>query len=169
MAKLPEQLQQYRLIRRPNVAYVSRQRNLQLVIIIVFIIALKIWLQAYYDAGLDVPDKDRQGNSYNRHPNTSRQQSYQPNWKSLDSRPLPSWYDEAKVGIFIHWGVFSVPSFDTEWFWWHWKGLHWAKDEKFMRQNYRPGFSYVDFAPSFTAQLFDADAWAQLIEKSGAK
>lgn len=32
---------------------------------------------------------------------------YEPNWDSLDSRPLPSWYDEAKIGIFIHWGVFS--------------------------------------------------------------
>ena len=40
---------------------------------------------------------------------------YTPDWASLDSRPLPSWYDESKVGIFIHWGVFSVQSF-TEWY-----------------------------------------------------
>ena len=46
---------------------------------------------------------------------------YQPTWESIDSRPLPSWYDEAKFGIFIHWGVFSVPSFVSEWFWWYWK------------------------------------------------
>lgn len=32
---------------------------------------------------------------------------YEPNWESIDSRPLPDWYDEAKVGIFIHWGVFA--------------------------------------------------------------
>lgn len=44
--------------------------------------------------------------------------SYEPNWKSIDSRPLPEWYDQAKFGIFIHWGVFSVPSFGSEWFWW---------------------------------------------------
>lgn len=43
---------------------------------------------------------------------------YEPNWKSIDSRPLPDWYDQAKFGIFIHWGVFSVPSFGSEWFWW---------------------------------------------------
>lgn len=43
---------------------------------------------------------------------------YEPNWKSIDSRPLPEWYDQAKFGIFIHWGVFSVPSFGSEWFWW---------------------------------------------------
>lgn len=42
---------------------------------------------------------------------------YQPNWESIDSRPLPGWYDQAKFGIFIHWGVFSVPSFGSEWFW----------------------------------------------------
>lgn len=43
---------------------------------------------------------------------------YEPNWESIDSRPLPEWYDQAKFGIFIHWGVFSVPSFGSEWFWW---------------------------------------------------
>lgn len=42
---------------------------------------------------------------------------YKPEWSDLDKRPLPHWYDEAKVGIFIHWGVFSVPSFGSEWFW----------------------------------------------------
>jgi hypothetical protein len=47
---------------------------------------------------------------------------YTPTWDSLDSRPLPQWYDEAKFGIFIHWGVFSVPSFGSEWFWNNWKG-----------------------------------------------
>ena len=40
---------------------------------------------------------------------------YEPNWDSLDTHPLPEWYDNAKVGIFIHWGVFSVPSFGNEW------------------------------------------------------
>jgi Alpha-L-fucosidase len=47
---------------------------------------------------------------------------YRPNWDSLDLRPLPGWYDEAKVGIFLHWGVYSVPSFGSEWFWKYWKG-----------------------------------------------
>ncbi|CAF0972639.1 unnamed protein product [Rotaria sp. Silwood1] len=40
--------------------------------------------------------------------------SYLPEWSSLDTRPLPSWYDQSKVGIFIHWGVFSVPSINSE-------------------------------------------------------
>jgi hypothetical protein len=47
---------------------------------------------------------------------------YEPNWSSLDNRALPTWYDDAKFGIFIHWGVFSVPSFGSEWFWNNWKG-----------------------------------------------
>lgn len=46
---------------------------------------------------------------------------YEANWASIDSRPLPQWYDEAKIGIFIHWGVFSVPSYQNEWFWYFWK------------------------------------------------
>lgn len=45
---------------------------------------------------------------------------YEPNWASLDQRPLPKWYDEAKVGIFLHFGVYSVPSIGTEWFWTDW-------------------------------------------------
>lgn len=48
---------------------------------------------------------------------------YDPTWDSLDSRPLPSWFDDAKFGIFIHWGVFSVPSFGSEWFWINWKSM----------------------------------------------
>lgn len=45
---------------------------------------------------------------------------YEPNWASLDQRPLPKWYDEAKVGIFLHFGVYTVPSFGSEWFWTNW-------------------------------------------------
>lgn len=44
---------------------------------------------------------------------------YTPDWNSLDTRPIPPWYDEAKIGIFLHWGVFSVPSYGNEWFWWY--------------------------------------------------
>lgn len=50
-------------------------------------------------------------------------QRYEPNWDSLDKRPLPQWYDDVKIGIFLHWGVFSVPSFRSEWFWEDWKGM----------------------------------------------
>lgn len=43
---------------------------------------------------------------------------YTPDWHSLDSRPLPQWYDDAKIGIFLHWGLYSVPSLEQAWFWW---------------------------------------------------
>ena len=97
------------------------------------------------------------------------QAKYEATWKSLDSRPLPSWYDEAKFGIFMHWGVYSVPSFNSEWFWWHWKGQNDPKCVEFMKKNYRPGFSYADFAPMFRAEFFDPDLWADLLERSGAR
>lgn len=42
---------------------------------------------------------------------------FDPTWESLDARQLPAWFDQAKFGIFIHWGVYSVPSFGSEWFW----------------------------------------------------
>ncbi|XP_071081997.1 alpha-L-fucosidase-like [Haliotis cracherodii] len=95
---------------------------------------------------------------------------YQPNWASIDSRPLPAWYDEAKLGIFIHWGVFSVPSFSSEWFWWNWKGGQSTPGVRFfMQQNYRPGFTYADFAALFTAEFFNAEDWADTFAASGAQ
>ena len=38
------------------------------------------------------------------------QQKYEPTWESLDKRPIPEWFLDAKFGIFIHWGVYSVPA-----------------------------------------------------------
>lgn len=94
---------------------------------------------------------------------------YQATWESLDSRPLPSWYDDAKFGIFMHWGLYAVPSFGSEWFWWHWKGENDPKYVEFMKKNYRPGFSYADFAPMFRAEFFDPDLWADMLARSGAR
>lgn len=94
---------------------------------------------------------------------------YEPNWKSLDSRPLPAWFDEAKVGIFLHWGVFSVPSYGSEWFWYYWKVKKSPNYVEFMKRNYPPDFTYADFAPKFTTEFFDPKSWATLFEKAGAK
>ncbi|CAJ1083777.1 tissue alpha-L-fucosidase-like isoform X1 [Xyrichtys novacula] len=96
---------------------------------------------------------------------------YTADWKSLDSRPLPSWYDQARVGIFVHWGVYSVPGFGSEWFWWHWQGQR-PPDPKyvnFMLKNYPPGFTYPEFAPQFRAQFFNPREWADIFKSSGAK
>ena len=94
---------------------------------------------------------------------------YQPNWDSLDKRPLPSWYDEVKIGIFMHWGVYSVPSFNSAWFWYYWKMDPSPSVVSFMERNYPPDFTYADFAPMFKAELFDPNQWANLLQKSGAK
>ena len=95
---------------------------------------------------------------------------YSPTWDSLDSRPLPTWYDDAKIGIFIHWGVFSVPSFGSEWFWNNWKEEKIdTKYSDFMKQRYPPSFTYQDFAHEFTAEFFNATQWSELFQASGAK
>ncbi|CAB3384159.1 Hypothetical predicted protein [Cloeon dipterum] len=99
--------------------------------------------------------------------------NYEPTWDSIDSRPLPEWFDEAKIGIFVHWGVFSVPGFGSEWFWKHWqddlKQNKTSPYTKLMAENYRPGFAYHDFGTEFTAELFDPDKWAELFHNAGAK
>ncbi|XP_033309186.1 alpha-L-fucosidase [Bombus bifarius] len=95
---------------------------------------------------------------------------YSPTWDSLDRRPLPTWYDDAKIGIFIHWGVFSVPSFGSEWFWNNWKEEQIdTKYRDFMKQRYPPSFTYQDFAHEFTAEFFNATQWSELFQASGAK
>src|SRR5260221_14739613 len=45
---------------------------------------------------------------------TLQAQSWQPTWESLDRRPVPGWHTDAKFGIFIHWGVYSVPGFSKK-------------------------------------------------------
>ncbi|CAH0548170.1 unnamed protein product [Brassicogethes aeneus] len=93
---------------------------------------------------------------------------YLPTWDSLDTRPLPKWYDEAKIGIFLHWGVFSVPSFGSEWFWQDWK-VNSSSYVDYVEDNYPPGFTYQEFAKDFTAEFFNASEWAEIFKESGAK
>ena len=89
--------------------------------------------------------------------------TYEANWDSLMTRPLPAWYDDAKVGIFLHWGVFAVPSYGSEWYWnelvegnTNPKALPQQKATSvFHNKTYGPDFQYAEFAPSFTATFFD--------------
>ncbi len=102
-----------------------------------------------------------------------RPQTYQPTWDSLEQRPVPKWFDEAKVGIFIHWGVYSVPAWGpkdkyAEWYWHDMQdrsGATW----QFHLRTYGEKFKYQDFAPMFKAELWDPDQWAKLFADSGAK
>ena len=103
-------------------------------------------------------------------------QSYEPKWESLDRRPLPAWYADAKFGIFIHWGVYSVPAWGpvgeyAEWYWQRIKSddpKH-AAWRQFHEANYGPGFDYREFAPQFRAELFNPAHWADVFARSGAK
>lgn len=105
---------------------------------------------------------------------------YKPAWESLDTRPIPSWWEDAKFGIFIHWGVYSVPAYApsdevesvyakyAE----HYMHRLLHKNELFTRHHekyFGAGFTYHDFAPMFNAEYFEPDKWADLLQKSGAR
>jgi alpha-L-fucosidase len=94
-----------------------------------------------------------------------------PSWDDLDKLPLADWYSNAKFGIFIHWGVFSVPAIG-EWFEFYWQSDHSAYGDQyrhFVQQSERPNFAYADYAHRFTAQLFQPDDWANVFAKAGAQ
>ncbi|XP_071447330.1 alpha-L-fucosidase [Hetaerina americana] len=92
---------------------------------------------------------------------------YKPTWSSIDSRPLPSWFDDSKIGIFLHWGVYAVPGMG-EWFWNQWKGGSYD-NVNFMKKNYPPNFTYADFAREFRAEFFEPEEWAKIFRSSGAR
>ena len=106
------------------------------------------------------------------------QDKYEPTWESLDSRPTPDWFTNAKFGIFIHWGVYSVPAWAPmdQYSEWYYKRL---EDEKkkteggptltFHNKVYGKDFEYKDFAPLFKAELVDPDQWADFFVRSGAR
>lgn len=99
---------------------------------------------------------------------------YTPDWKSLDSRPLPQWYDDAKVGVFFHWGVWAAPSFGTgtatesSFLWRNWRN-NVTDVVHYIRQNYPPDFTYADFAASFRAEFFNPDQWADILKSARVK
>jgi alpha-L-fucosidase len=94
---------------------------------------------------------------------------FKPLWESLERAQLPEWYLDAKFGIFIHWGVYSVPAFGSEWY----PRQMYKKDSAEFKHHvvtYGPQskFGYKDFIPRFTADKFDAKRWAELFKKAGA-
>lgn len=106
----------------------------------------------------------------------AEQPTYQESWESLATNERePEWFQDAKFGIYFHWGVYSVPAYDNEWYprWMYvpgrkdWGGTVFEHHEK----TYGPlsKFNYHDFIPMFTAEHFDAKEWAALFKKSGAK
>ncbi len=98
---------------------------------------------------------------------------YTNDWESLNSRPLPTWFEDAKFGIFIHWGLYSVPAYAPLGTYAEWYGYNMNNPENetyhFHRKNYGENFKYSDFVKDFKAELFDAEDWVSLFEKAGAK
>ncbi|WP_421799499.1 alpha-L-fucosidase [Haliscomenobacter sp.] len=110
-------------------------------------------------------------------------QTYAPNWASLDQRQTPAWFQDAKFGIFIHWGVFSVPAWATtsnadgfgsgysEWYWQRLFATNLKIHPEFLefhRKNYGNA-SYQDFVQHFKAELYKPEDWAKTFEDAGAK
>lgn len=100
---------------------------------------------------------------------------YEPNWTSLDRRPTPQWFLDAKFGIFIHWGIYSVPGWGVrgEYAEWYWNRINDRKPDnpwwQYHKKVWGEGFEYPQFAELFKAQHFNPDEWAEMFLRSGAK
>jgi len=98
------------------------------------------------------------------------EKQYEATWESLKTHSLPEWFDDAKFGIFIHWGIYSVPAYKTEWYPRH---MYTEGDDiyKHHTKEYGPPweFGYKDFLPQFTAENWDPDRWAELFKEAGAR
>ena len=97
-------------------------------------------------------------------------ESFAPDWNSLSQYQVPDWYRDAKFGIFIHWGVYSVPAFGSEWYP---RQMYMAgsKENQHQVATYGPltKFGYKDFVPMFKAEHYDPQSWAQLFKDAGAQ
>ncbi|MEU5533493.1 alpha-L-fucosidase [Streptomyces sp. NPDC020362] len=99
---------------------------------------------------------------------------YEPTGASLSAHQAPYWFQGAKFGIFIHWGVYSVPAWSpvgkqyAEWYWNHMQDPANAVYAH-HRETYGADFAYDDFIPRFTAEKFDPRAWVELFSDAGAQ
>jgi alpha-L-fucosidase len=95
---------------------------------------------------------------------------YEATWESLKQYSVPQWFMDAKLGIFIHWGIYSVPAFANEWYA---RNMYQQGSPEFKHHQQTWGehakFGYKDFIPMFKAEKFDPDAWVDLFKKAGAQ
>jgi alpha-L-fucosidase len=96
--------------------------------------------------------------------------TFEPTWESLSQFDAPQWYQDAKFGIFIHWGIYSVPAFDNEWYS---RNMYLQGSRAFEHHvktwGHPSKFGYKDFIPLFKAEHFDADRWMDLFKRAGAR
>jgi alpha-L-fucosidase len=100
---------------------------------------------------------------------------FRPDWESLRHYEIPQWYKDAKFGIFIHWGVYSVPSAESEWYprnmYKPEEGAYKDFQKRFASQDpaLKDSLGYKDFIPKFKAEKFDPAVWAHIFKESGAQ
>lgn len=95
---------------------------------------------------------------------------YTDTWESLSRHETPRWFRDAKLGIFIHWGVFAVPSFHNEWYS---RNMYVEDQPEYAHHREVYGdqkeHGYRTLVPLFTGEKFDAAAWVSLFKKAGAR
>ena len=96
---------------------------------------------------------------------------YEASWESLSKHnEAPEWFKDAKLGIYFHWGVYSVPAFGSEWYP---RNMYRPSRKEFKHHLETYGrqseFGYHDFVPMFKAENFDAEEWVDLFQKAGAR
>ncbi|MGW3103483.1 alpha-L-fucosidase [Streptomyces sp. NPDC001100] len=99
---------------------------------------------------------------------------YRPTGTSLAGHQAPYWFQGAKFGIFIHWGVYSVPAWapvGKQYAEWYWDQMQDPNNPTYAyhRDTYGEDFAYDDFIPRFTAEKFDPRAWVELFRDAGAQ
>lgn len=94
---------------------------------------------------------------------------YKDTWESLSRYRVSQWYRDAKFGIFIHWGIYSVPAFGSEWYSRNMYIQGSPEYEHHIRTYGKQAeFGYKDFIPMFRGERFDPEEWADLFQKAGA-
>lgn len=101
------------------------------------------------------------------------QEEVRPTWQSINERGYPEWFSDAKLGIFIHWGVYSVPAYaGIEGYGeWYYRGLMVGDTVRINFQNraFSDGITYRDFDKLFKGELWNPNEWAEMFKQSGAK
>lgn len=101
-------------------------------------------------------------------------ESYKKDWKSLSNgysyNREPEWLKDAKFGIYLHWGVYSVPAYSYEWYSRH-MFMESRKEYQYHKEHYGDPkeFGYDKLVPLFKAEHFNAREWVDLFQRAGAK
>ena len=109
-------------------------------------------------------------------PTALAQTPYQPTWESLDRHKMPTWYDDAKIGLSMHWGIYAVPAWaprDVEVPYAEWYGARMDEPGNpthgYHLKTYGTNHPYDRFIPQWKAESYDPAEWARFAKRMGAK